>query len=58
VNQEQDKINEFRKDAFNELGIQNDPRRELAFSIAWQYTKGGFHETMDFLEDLAKLLKF
>lgn len=51
-------INEFKNDMFNELGIQDNPKRELLYQKAYEMGHSyGFSEVFSYACDLAELIK-
>lgn len=52
-------IEQFKEDAFKELGIEKHPQAEEAFTVAWRngYNFGGLREIYHHLEGMARYLK-
>lgn len=49
---------EFKADAFEELGITNNPKAELLFSKAWELGHSyGLSEVWIYLQDLVELIQ-
>jgi hypothetical protein len=48
---------EFRKDLFNDLGITNNPKRDLLYAKAYERGhSSGYSEIADIAEDLVQLI--
>lgn len=48
---------QFKQDAFKELGIENHPKRELLYKKAWELGhSGGLSEVWYYLSELADLI--
>lgn len=48
----------FKQDCFDELGIRDNPKRERAFSLAWEHGhSGGYQEVYNYLLDFVELIK-
>ena len=47
----------FKKDLFNELGIADNPKKDLLFSKAWEISHSyGYNEVFSTAEDLVELI--
>lgn len=60
VKKAQDTYEEFKRDIFEEFGIQNNPKRELFYQIAWsQAINNGesFAEVYDVMERWVEIIK-
>lgn len=50
-------VNEFKQDLFEELGIQNHPKREALFNKAWEnYSIDGYYQVWLEAKSLVELL--
>lgn len=50
-------MKQFKQDMFEELGIENNPKREILFRIAWEYGHSyGLHEVFSYAEELVELI--
>ena len=50
--------NEFKSDLFEEFGVENNPKREKAFSLAWEYGRSsGYEEVYGYFDELVELIK-
>ena len=48
---------EFKKDLFKELGIKQNPKREMLFNLAWEYGhSGGWEEVYNYASDMVGLI--
>lgn len=48
---------QFKQDLFNDLGIEDNPKRELLFSKAWERGhSAGYHEVYSVAQDLVDLI--
>ena len=53
-----DKEDEFRKDLFEFHGVTNNPKADLAYSIAWSRGhSSGFTEVASVFGDIVELIK-
>ena len=51
-------VDRFREDLFKELGIENNPKRDELFGIAWEMGhSSGFSEVYYIATDLVRLIK-
>jgi len=49
---------EFKLEVFKELGIENNPKKELLYSKAWELGhSSGFSEIWNYATDLVELIK-
>lgn len=56
-NAEYSAYTKFKNDLFNELGIENNPKRELLFSKAWEMGhSSGYYSVFEHAEDLVDLI--
>jgi hypothetical protein len=56
--QVRDVTERFKQACFKELGIQDHPKKEKAFEIAWDYGhSSGYYEVYNYLETISELLK-
>jgi hypothetical protein len=50
--------NEFKRDLFEEFGVENHPKREIVFEMAWERAhSSGYYEVYLAFEDLVELIK-
>lgn len=59
INQKvRDRMEEFKNDLFEELGITNNPKREKLFNKAWEHGHAyGFYEVYNVACDLVELIE-
>ena len=51
-------VKRFKEDLFVELGIENNPKRDKLFSLAWEMGHScGFNEVYLVAEDLVELIR-
>lgn len=57
LKEEQQIMSQFKQDLFIELDIENNPKREKLFSIAWDYAhSSGYSEVFNCAEELVDLI--
>lgn len=55
---DQERYVSFKTDLFDEYGVSDSPKRDAAFSIAWDYGhSSGFSDVASYFDSLADLIK-
>lgn len=51
-------MDDFREDIFKEFDVENNPKREKCFSLAWEHGhSSGFSDVYYYFADLVELIK-